>query len=51
MFSTFALSARNRDMLGKGEVRRMRRLNGEVPAVIYGGKIDRVMIGVNFYSL
>ena len=40
MFSTFALSARNRDMLGKGEVRRMRRLNGEVPAVIYGGKID-----------
>ena len=40
MPSNFALSARNRNMLGKAEVRRMRRLNGEVPAVIYGGKID-----------
>ena len=40
MASNFALSARNRNMLGKAEVRRMRRLNGEVPAVIYGGKID-----------
>ena len=40
MASNFALSARNRYMLGKAEVRRMRRLNGEVPAVIYGGKID-----------
>ena len=40
MSNQFALSARKRDLFGKGEVRRMRRLNGEIPAVVYGGKIN-----------
>ena len=40
MPNNFALSARKRDLFGKGEVRRMRRLNDEIPAVIYGGEIE-----------
>lgn len=33
----FALNARSRNEMGKGASRRLRRLAGEVPAIIYGG--------------
>ncbi len=36
--SDYRLSAETRDLAGKGSSRRLRRLEGLVPAVIYGGK-------------
>lgn len=36
--STFALTATNRKETGKADIRRLRRLDNMVPAIIYGGK-------------
>ncbi len=36
--ATFALEASVRTDMGKGASRRLRRLNDEVPAIVYGGK-------------
>lgn len=36
--SDFTLSARSRNLIGKGACRRLRRLDAEVPAIVYGGK-------------
>src|SRR5690554_481885 len=44
--SDFVLNAVARDDLGKGASRRLRRLAGEVPAIVYGGKAAPVSISV-----
>jgi large subunit ribosomal protein L25 len=44
--SDFVLNAVARDDLGKGASRRLRRLAGEVPAIIYGGKAAPTSIKV-----
>ena len=36
--SDFHLSAQSREEAGKGSSRRLRRLEGLVPAIVYGGK-------------
>jgi large subunit ribosomal protein L25 len=36
----FTLHAKGREVSGKGASRRLRRLTGEVPAIVYGGKED-----------
>jgi len=36
----FTLHAKGREVSGKGASRRLRRLTGEVPAIVYGGKKD-----------
>ena len=36
--SDFQLSAQSREEAGKGSSRRLRRLEGLVPAIVYGGK-------------
>ena len=36
--SNFHLSAQSREEAGKGSSRRLRRLEGRVPAIVYGGK-------------
>ena len=36
--SNFHLSAQSREEAGKGSSRRLRRLEGLVPAIVYGGK-------------
>jgi large subunit ribosomal protein L25 len=36
----FTLHAKGREVSGKGASRRLRRLMGEVPAIVYGGKKD-----------
>jgi large subunit ribosomal protein L25 len=38
MSTDFTLNAKGREDTGKGASRRLRRLAGEVPAIIYGGK-------------
>ena len=38
MSEEFKLNAEARDDLGKGASRRLRRLEGKVPAIVYGGK-------------
>jgi large subunit ribosomal protein L25 len=38
MSTDFSLNAKGREDTGKGASRRLRRLAGEVPAIIYGGK-------------
>ena len=38
MSSEYALNATARAVLGKGASRRLRRKNGEIPAIVYGGK-------------
>ncbi|WP_341939447.1 50S ribosomal protein L25/general stress protein Ctc [Marinimicrobium sp. C2-29] len=38
MSDDFILKAESRDALGKGASRRLRRLEGKVPAIVYGGK-------------
>ena len=37
MYSEFSLNAQSRDVLGKGSSRRLRRLEGNIPAIVYGG--------------
>jgi large subunit ribosomal protein L25 len=36
----FTLHAKGREVSGKGASRRLRRLAGEIPAIVYGGKKD-----------
>lgn len=38
MSNEFSLNAQARDVLGKGSSRRLRRLEGNIPAIVYGGK-------------
>ena len=44
MSTDFTLQAKGREETGKGASRRLRRLAGEVPAIVYGGKKDPVQI-------
>ena len=38
MSTDFTLQAKGREDTGKGASRRLRRLAGEIPAIVYGGK-------------
>lgn len=40
MSNEFSLNAQSRDASGKGSSRRLRRLEGTIPAIVYGGKKD-----------
>ncbi|MEZ5524590.1 MAG: 50S ribosomal protein L25/general stress protein Ctc [Pseudomonadales bacterium] len=40
MSNEFSLNAQARDVTGKGSSRRLRRLEGNIPAIVYGGKKD-----------
>ena len=44
MSTDFILQAKGREDTGKGASRRLRRLAGEVPAIVYGGKKDPTKI-------
>lgn len=44
MSTDFILHAKGREDTGKGASRRLRRLAGEVPAIVYGGKKDPAQI-------
>ena len=44
MSTDFTLQAKGREETGKGASRRLRRLAGELPAIVYGGKKDPVLI-------
>jgi large subunit ribosomal protein L25 len=44
MSTDFTLHAKGRDDTGKGASRRLRRLAGEIPAIVYGGKKDPAKI-------
>ena len=44
MSTDFTLQATGREDTGKGASRRLRRLAGEVPAIVYGGKKDPAML-------
>ena len=44
MSTDFTLQAKGREETGKGASRRLRRLAGELPAIVYGGKKDHVQI-------
>ncbi|MDE0762726.1 MAG: 50S ribosomal protein L25/general stress protein Ctc [Cellvibrionales bacterium] len=40
MSTDFTLHAKGREVSGKGASRRLRRLAGEIPSIVYGGKKD-----------
>jgi len=44
MSTDFTLQAKGREETGKGASRRLRRLAGELPGIVYGGKKDPVQI-------
>ena len=46
MSTNFTINAKSREDTGKGASRRLRRLTGEVPAIIYGGKKDAEKISL-----
>jgi len=46
MSTNFTINAKPREDTGKGASRRLRRLTGEVPAIIYGGKKDAEKISI-----
>ena len=46
MSTNFTINAKSREDTGKGASRRLRRLTGEVPAIIYGGKTDSEKISI-----
>lgn len=46
MSTDFILQAKGREDTGKGASRRLRRLAGEVPAIVYGGKKDPTKIAL-----
>jgi large subunit ribosomal protein L25 len=46
MSPNFTINAKSRDDPGTGASRRLRRLTGEVPAIIYGGKKDAEKISI-----
>ena len=46
MSTNFTINAKSREDTGKGASRRLRRMTGEVPAIIYGGKKDAEKISI-----
>ena len=46
MSTNFTINAKSREDTGKGASRRLRRLTGEVPAIIYGGKKNAEKISI-----
>jgi large subunit ribosomal protein L25 len=46
MSTDFILNANGREDTGKGASRRLRRLAGEIPAIVYGGKKDPAKISL-----
>ena len=46
MSTDFILHAKGREDTGKGASRRLRRLAGEIPAIVYGGKKDPARIAL-----
>ena len=46
MSTDFTLHAKGREDTGKGASRRLRRLAGEIPAIVYGGKKDSAKISL-----
>ena len=46
MSTDFTLHAQGREDTGKGASRRLRRLAGEIPAIVYGGKKDSAKISL-----
>jgi len=46
MSTDFTLYAKGREDTGKGASRRLRRLAGEIPAIVYGGKKDPARIAL-----
>ena len=46
MSTDFTLNAKGREDTGKGASRRLRRLAGEIPAIIYGGKEQAAQISL-----
>ena len=46
MSTNFTINAKSREDTGKGASRRLRRLTGEVPAIIYGGNKDAEKISI-----
>ena len=46
MSTNFTINAKSREDTGKGASRRLRRLTGEVPAIIYGGKKDAEKVSI-----
>jgi large subunit ribosomal protein L25 len=46
MSTDFTLNANGREDTGKGASRRLRRLAGEIPAIVYGGKKDPAQISL-----
>ena len=51
MSDLFTLSATRRDVKGKGASRRLRREEGTVPAIVYGGKAQPAMISLSHKDL
>ena len=51
MSEDFTLNATARNDLGKGASRRLRRLAGEVPAIVYGGKAEPLVISTSHNEL
>ena len=51
MSTDFILHAKGREDTGKGASRRLRRLHGRVPAIIYGGHADPVMVSLETREL
>ena len=47
----FELEAKSRADVGKGASRRLRRLEGQIPAIVYGGKADPVNITLDHDDL
>ncbi|MDG9669566.1 50S ribosomal protein L25/general stress protein Ctc [Hahella sp. CR1] len=51
MSNEFSLDAEKRDVQGKGASRRLRRIDGKVPGIIYGGETAPVAISVSHNQL
>ncbi|UTF61325.1 50S ribosomal protein L25/general stress protein Ctc [Gilvimarinus sp. DA14] len=51
MSEDFVLNATSREDAGKGASRRLRRLDGQVPAIVYGGKKKPANISVSHKDL
>lgn len=51
MSDAFTLNVEKRDLEGKGASRRLRRLAGKVPAIIYGGKAEPQNIQIDHKDL
>ncbi len=47
MSNEFELTAESRSDTGKGASRRLRRLHGRIPGIIYGGDAEPQMISWN----